>query len=55
MNKSGGIGIYIEKPLFYYRIHDKNISGIGKKLSGDKAGFYSLPQYWPLSSKQVNC
>ena len=46
---AGGIGIYIEKPLFYYRIHDKNISGIGEKLFRNKSGFYSLPEYWPLS------
>ncbi|HSP88517.1 MAG TPA: hypothetical protein VLN45_10320, partial [Ignavibacteriaceae bacterium] len=46
---AGGTGIYIEKPLFYYRIHEKNISGIGEKLSRNKSGFYSLSEYWPLS------
>jgi|SRR3972149_546089 len=45
---AGGGGTYIEKSLFYYRIHDKNISGIGKKLMVNKSGLYNLPEYWPL-------
>jgi len=30
--KLGYIGIYSPKPLFYYRMHQRNISGIGKRI-----------------------
>jgi glycosyltransferase involved in cell wall biosynthesis len=32
---SGGIGEYLPLPLFCYRMHDRNISGIGRKVLSD--------------------
>lgn len=46
----GYIGVYFSNPLFYYRMHQKNISGIGKKIlletSNDLYTEAILSGYW---------
>ncbi len=46
------IGAYINKPLFNYRMHEKNISSIGIKIMGEGANNTKerlLHGYWPTS------
>jgi glycosyltransferase involved in cell wall biosynthesis len=47
---SGWRGLYLQKPLFFYRMHDRNISGIGERVlheaqQGDRK-MYLLSGYW---------
>ncbi len=48
---AGWEGLYLAKPLFYYRMHDQNLSGIGKKVLNDveraTTKVYILSGYWP--------
>jgi glycosyltransferase involved in cell wall biosynthesis len=50
---AGWEGTYLEEPLFYYRMHDRNISGIGQKVLADRKsynfGLHILSGYWPTS------
>lgn len=46
---------HLDEPLFDYRMHDRNISGIGTKVLRElRAGSYSMPMlagYWPTESR----
>ncbi len=50
---AGWKGLYLPEPLFYYRMHDRNLSGIGRKiLSEVRQGALTSPilsGYWPTS------
>jgi len=50
---SGYTGDYVAEPLFYYRMHDRNLSGIGRKILSEKIESGSserlLSGYWGLS------
>ncbi|MCC5887759.1 MAG: glycosyltransferase [Gammaproteobacteria bacterium] len=53
----GWAGLHIAEPLFYYRMHDANMSGIGQKVlseveSGTK-GARILSGYWELSKEKL--
>ena len=53
----GWAGLHIAEPLFYYRMHDANMSGIGQKVlseaeSGTK-GARILSGYWQLSKEKI--
>lgn len=51
----GCVGTYIDEPLFYYRMHNKNLSGIGTRIRSDmETGARQeriLSQYWGLQSQ----
>lgn len=54
---SGWAGLHIAEPLFYYRMHGANMSGIGQKVlseaeSGTK-GARILSGYWELSKDKL--
>ncbi|MDT8409959.1 MAG: glycosyltransferase family A protein [Wenzhouxiangellaceae bacterium] len=52
---NGWIGHYINEPLFYYRMHDENMSGIGKRVMAEadsgSRGERILSGYWQVSGK----
>ena len=52
----GWWGKHIAEPLFYYRMHDANISGIGKAVLAEVArgqnGHRILSGYWPTELRQ---
>jgi glycosyltransferase involved in cell wall biosynthesis len=51
--ESGSEGVYVNRPLFRYRMHDRNLSGIGRRvLSHGTAGAYTLSNYWPVASAE---
>lgn len=55
--REGNKGLYIPEPLFLYRIHSKNVSGIGDRVrEAQKSGLAGQPlflsDYWPVSKKQ---
>lgn len=53
---NGWRGRHIPEPLFYYRMHDNNMSGIGKKVieevDSGKRGHVILSGYWPTETEQ---
>ncbi len=52
----GWHGEYLPEPLFEYRMHDANISGIGKRVLDEvdegKRGERILSGYWPTQQQQ---
>lgn len=53
----GWAGLHLAEPLFYYRMHDANMSGIGQKVlseaeSGTR-GARILSGYWQLSKEKI--
>ncbi|MFN3232028.1 MAG: glycosyltransferase family 2 protein [Alphaproteobacteria bacterium] len=52
----GWHGHYLPEPLFEYRMHDANISGIGKRVLDEvdegKRGERILSGYWPTQQQQ---
>jgi glycosyltransferase involved in cell wall biosynthesis len=53
----GWAGLHIAEPLFFYRMHDTNMSGIGQKVlseaeSGTR-GARILSGYWQLSKEKI--
>ncbi len=52
---NGWTGFHIAEPLFYYRMHSNNISGIGKRITSETdRGDYGeriLSGYWGLAKK----
>jgi glycosyltransferase involved in cell wall biosynthesis len=52
---NGWWGHYIPEPLFHYRMHDANISGIGKRVLDEvdngKRGERILSGYWPTQAE----
>jgi glycosyltransferase involved in cell wall biosynthesis len=53
----GAIGIHIDEPLFKYRMHSKNLSGIGGRIVTDIGRNKNLEPmlsgYWPLESESA--
>ncbi len=53
---NGWKGQHIPEPLFSYRMHDNNLSGIGKKVQAEvekgKKGHVILSGYWPTETEQ---
>ena len=53
---NGWTGVYIPEPLFCYRMHQNNLSGIGKRVTDEvengKTGERILSGYWPVASRQ---
>jgi glycosyltransferase involved in cell wall biosynthesis len=53
---NGWKGQHIPEPLFSYRMHDANMSGIGKKVMAEvgegKKGHVILSGYWPTETEQ---
>ena len=51
--RSGWIGRYVAEPLFFYRMHDTNMSGIGRSVldEDDKSGRKDrlLSGYWRVA------
>lgn len=51
--ENGWTGKHIAEPLFYYRMHDRNLSGIGKRVitevEAGRRGERILSGYWPTS------
>lgn len=49
----GWKGHYLQKPLFYYRMHDQNLSGIGLRILQQKNcsidSTHNLSNYWQTS------
>jgi glycosyltransferase involved in cell wall biosynthesis len=56
MVANGWIGQHLPEPLFYYRMHDKNLSGIGKRVIAEvengQRGHRILSGYWPTQTTQ---
>ena len=54
---NGWKGQHIPEPLFYYRMHDHNLSGIGKKVINEvdtgNRGHVILSGYWPTETEQA--
>jgi len=54
--EKGWRGHHIPEPLFCYRMHDANMSGIGKKVMAEvgegKRGHVILSGYWPTETEQ---
>jgi len=52
----GWYGQYLPEPLFFYRMHEANISGIGKRVMDEvdegKRGERILSGYWPTQQQQ---
>ena len=55
--RAGHEGVYLPEPLFYYRMHENNISNIGKKILKDiqngKKKSRILSGYWPVALKDA--
>jgi glycosyltransferase involved in cell wall biosynthesis len=53
---NGWKGQHIPEPLFSYRMHENNMSGIGKKVMAEvdqgKKGHVILSGYWPTETEQ---
>ena len=53
---NGWIGQHLAEPIFYYRMHDKNLSGIGKRVIEEvekgQRGHRILSGYWPTQTTQ---
>lgn len=54
---NGWSGLHLAEPLFYYRMHDTNMSGIGRKVLSEaetgSRGERILSGYWELSREAV--
>lgn len=52
---NGWGGLHIAEPLFSYRMHDKNLSGIGNRvideIGGGHTGERILSGYWPTQTR----
>ncbi|HKJ75318.1 MAG TPA: glycosyltransferase family A protein [Alphaproteobacteria bacterium] len=52
---NGWNGLHIAEPLFYYRMHRGNLSGIGKRVIGEiergQRGERILSGYWPVGQR----
>ncbi|MFQ5348637.1 MAG: glycosyltransferase family 2 protein [Rhodothalassiaceae bacterium] len=52
---NGWQGKHIAEPLFYYRMHGKNLSGIGNRVLDEIAGGHRgeriLSGYWPMQTR----
>jgi len=52
---NGWIGHYINEPLFYYRMHGENMSGIGERVTAEadngSRGERILSGYWQISGE----
>ncbi|MDZ4137482.1 MAG: glycosyltransferase family A protein [Erythrobacter sp.] len=53
---NGWMGLHIPEPLFSYRMHDGNLSGIGKRVIAEvergEGGERILSGYWPLQTTE---
>ena len=53
---NGWMGRHLAEPIFYYRMHDKNLSGIGKRVIEEvekgQRGHRILSGYWPTQTTQ---
>jgi len=53
---NGWTGVYIPEPLFCYRMHNNNLSGIGARVQEEvengKTGERILSGYWPVASRK---
>ncbi|MEN3973481.1 glycosyltransferase family A protein [Emcibacter sp. SYSU 3D8] len=53
---NGWMGKHLAEPIFYYRMHDKNMSGIGKRVIEEvekgQRGHRILSGYWPTQTTQ---
>jgi len=53
---NGWNGRHLAEPLFYYRMHDQNLSGIGKRVIDEvergEGGERILSGYWPTQTTQ---
>ena len=53
---NGWMGRHLPEPLFCYRMHDSNISGIGKRVTAEVesgiGGERILSGYWPLQTTE---
>jgi glycosyltransferase involved in cell wall biosynthesis len=53
---NGWRGQHIPEPLFFYRMHENNMSGIGKKVIAEvdsgKRGHVILSGYWPTETEK---
>lgn len=53
---NGWNGLHLAEPIFYYRMHDKNLSGIGKRVIEEvekgQRGHRILSGYWPTQTTQ---
>lgn len=53
---NGWMGKHLAEPIFYYRMHDKNLSGIGKRVIEEvekgQRGHRILSGYWPTQTTQ---
>lgn len=53
---NGWNGRHLAEPLFHYRMHDQNLSGIGKRVIDEvergEGGERILSGYWPLQTTQ---
>ena len=56
--ENGWIGYHLAEPLFSYRMHGENLSGIGRRVSTElqngKRGERILSGYWPVQQKAEN-
>ena len=56
--ENGWIGFHLSEPLFSYRMHGENLSGIGRRVSTElengKRGERILSGYWPVQQKLEN-
>lgn len=54
--ENGWIGFHLAEPLFSYRMHGENLSGIGKRVSTElesgRRGERILSGYWPVQQKK---
>lgn len=54
--ENGWMGRHLAEPLFCYRMHENNISGIGKRVIGEvergEGGERILSGYWPLQTTE---
>lgn len=54
---NGWNGLHLAEPLFCYRMHDKNLSGIGKRVIAEvergEGGERILSGYWPLQTTEA--
>jgi glycosyltransferase involved in cell wall biosynthesis len=54
---NGWTGKHVAEPLFCYRMHDKNVSGIGKRVIDEvesgEGGERILSGYWELPSREA--
>lgn len=53
--ENGWVGSHLAEPLFSYRMHKQNLSGIGKRVSSElengRRGERILSGYWPVQQK----